>query len=57
MSIRQENRKKNIRALLITIAAVIVLAAVGIAIVAAQNSSAFKERGEGYYDSSGEDGV
>lgn len=57
MSIRQENRKKNIRALLITIAAVIVLAAVGIAIVAAQNSSAFKERGEGYYYSSGEDGV
>lgn len=57
MSIRQENRKKNIKALLITVAAIAVLAAVGLAIVAAQNGSAFEGRGEGYYYSSSDDSV
>ena len=57
MSIRQENRKKNIRGLLITLAAVIVLAAVGLAVVASQNSSAFKERASAYYYSASDDSV
>lgn len=57
MSKRQENRKKNIRALFITLMAIIVLAAVGMAIVASQNSSAFKARGEEFYYSSSDDSV
>ncbi|MBQ8831049.1 MAG: hypothetical protein IJ017_05580 [Oscillospiraceae bacterium] len=57
MSIRQENRKKNIRGLLLTIAAVIVLTAVGFAVVATQNSNAFKERAESFYYSASDDSV
>ncbi len=57
MSIRQENRKKNIRGLLLTVMAVIVLTAVGFVIVATQNSAAFKERTENYYYSASDDTV
>ena len=57
MGIRQENRKKNIRGLLLTVMAVIVLTAVGFVIVATQNSAAFKERAENYYYSASDDTV
>jgi len=57
MGIRQENRKKNIRGLLLTVMAVIVLTAVGFAVVATQNSNAFKERAENFYYSASDDTV
>ncbi len=57
MSIRQENRKKNIRGLLITVVAVLVLAAVGLAVVASQNSSAFKQKTQGFYYSADDGSV
>ena len=57
MSIRQQNRKQNIRGLLITVAAVIVLTAVGFAVVATQNSTAFKERTDSFYYSASDDAV
>lgn len=54
MSIRQENRKKNIRGIVITVIAAAVIAAVGLAVVEAQTGrfSAFEQRPENYYYSS-----
>ena len=57
MSIRQENRKKNIRGLLLTLVAIIVLTAVGFAVVATQNTNAFKERAENFYYSASDGAV
>lgn len=54
MSIRQENRKKNIKNIFITLIAAAVLVAVGLAVVQAQSGSfsSFEQRPESYYYSS-----